>query len=40
MKKLLILGFAVLLVSGCNTVSGIGKDVKAAGQAVQNVGGK
>ncbi|HEV7814245.1 MAG TPA: entericidin A/B family lipoprotein [Janthinobacterium sp.] len=40
MKKLFILGLTALVLSGCNTVSGIGKDVKAAGQAVQNVGGK
>jgi entericidin A len=40
MKKLFLLGLSVLLISGCNTVAGIGKDVKATGQAVQNAAGK
>lgn len=36
----LVISLSLLALAGCNTVSGIGKDVKAAGQAVQNVGGK
>ncbi|WP_066567136.1 entericidin A/B family lipoprotein [Snodgrassella sp. CFCC 13594] len=32
---LLVLASAALL-AGCNTVSGVGKDIKAGGQAVQN----
>jgi entericidin A len=36
----LVISVSLLALGGCNTVSGIGKDVKAAGQAVQNVGGK
>ena len=38
MRKFVILSVipASLSVTGCNTVSGAGKDVKAAGQAVTN----
>jgi predicted small secreted protein len=38
MRKLLILtaAAAALLVSACNTVEGVGKDVSAAGRAVSN----
>lgn len=38
MRKLIILGLlgAALSVSACNTISGAGKDVKAAGTAVTN----
>ena len=37
MRKLLLLPLlaAVMAVSACNTVAGIGKDVEAAGQAVK-----
>lgn len=36
MKKVIALGLvaASLVVSGCNTISGMGRDVRAAGQAV------
>jgi predicted small secreted protein len=36
MRKLIVLAAAAaaLLVAGCNTVAGVGKDVSAAGQAV------
>lgn len=36
MRKLIVLGAALsaLWVSGCNTMSGLGKDVEAAGRAV------
>ena len=36
MKKIIALGLvaAALAVSGCNTISGIGQDVRAAGDAV------
>lgn len=38
MRKLMILAVlaASLTVTACNTVSGAGKDVKAAGEAVSN----
>lgn len=36
MRKLIVLGAALsaLWVSGCNTMSGLGRDLSAAGQAV------
>ena len=34
MKKLLMLVAAVIMMAGCNTIAGIGKDVSAAGSAV------
>jgi predicted small secreted protein len=36
MRKLIVLAAAAaaILVAGCNTVSGVGKDVQAAGKAV------
>ncbi|CDG84238.1 entericidin A/B family lipoprotein [Janthinobacterium agaricidamnosum] len=40
MKKILALSIAALILSGCNTVSGIGKDVQKVGQVVQSAGGK
>lgn len=35
MKKVLTLMALALLISACNTVNGIGKDLEKAGQAVQ-----
>jgi predicted small secreted protein len=41
MKTLtLLLLAAMLLLSGCNTVEGAGKDVKATGQAVEKAADK
>jgi len=34
LKKLLMLVAAVIMMAGCNTIAGIGKDVSAAGSAV------
>jgi predicted small secreted protein len=34
MKTLFGIVMAVLVVAGCNTISGIGKDIEAAGGAV------
>ena len=36
MKKLLALAVALVVLAGCNTVQGIGKDVRKAGSAVEN----
>lgn len=38
MRKILILAVAAtaLMVSACNTVAGVGKDVSSAGRAVTN----
>lgn len=35
-KMLLVVAAALTFLAGCNTVSGVGKDVKAGGQAVSN----
>jgi predicted small secreted protein len=42
MKKafLFFLMLAALALAGCNTVQGVGKDVKQAGQAVENAASK
>ncbi len=34
MKKLFVVIAAVVVAAGCNTISGIGKDIEAAGSAV------
>lgn len=34
MKKLLVIVCAALFLAGCNTISGIGRDIEAAGGAV------
>jgi entericidin A len=39
-KYLCALCAAALLLSGCNTVAGIGKDVKKVGEVVENAGRK
>jgi len=40
MKKLYTLLIATVLLAGCNTVSGIGRDVQKVGQVVTGAGGK
>jgi entericidin A len=42
MKKIIVLCLAVatMLLTGCNTVSGFGKDVQKVGQVVTGAGGK
>ena len=40
MKKLSVLLVASLILMGCNTVEGIGKDVKKAGEVVENAARK
>jgi predicted small secreted protein len=40
MKKLLVLLVSSLILAGCNTVQGIGKDVKKAGEVVENAAKK
>ncbi len=34
-SKICLLSFIVVIVSGCNTVNGIGKDVSKGGQAIE-----
>ena len=40
MKKLFVLLIPALIMLGCNTLQGFGKDVKKAGEAVENAGKK
>ncbi|HJV53298.1 entericidin A/B family lipoprotein [Noviherbaspirillum sp. UKPF54] len=40
MKNLFVLLFSSLILLGCNTVEGIGKDVKRAGEVVENAARK
>jgi predicted small secreted protein len=40
MKNLFALLFSSLILLGCNTVEGIGKDVKRAGEVVENAARK
>ena len=35
MKKLFVLVIATLVLAGCNTVQGAGKDVERGGEAIQ-----
>ena len=40
MKKVFALTLAALVLSGCNTISGFGRDVQKVGQVVTGAGGK
>jgi entericidin A len=40
MKPFFIFAAALLILSGCNTIAGVGKDVQKVGQAVEGVGRK
>jgi entericidin A len=40
MKKLFALALAAFVLTGCNTISGMGKDVQRAGQVIQGAGAK
>ncbi len=40
MKKIFALMIVALVLAGCNTEQGMGKDVKKVGEAVENVGKK
>ena len=40
MKKIFALMIAALVLAGCNTVQGVGKDVKKVGEVVEKVGKK
>jgi len=39
-KKLVMLNFISLLLVGCNTMEGVGKDVKGAGNTLENAAHK
>ena len=40
MKKIIALALIAIAATGCNTISGMGKDVQKAGQVIQGAGGK
>jgi entericidin A len=40
MKKLFALTLIAIAAAGCNTISGVGKDVQRAGQVIQGAGSK
>ena len=40
MKKVFALALAAIVLSGCNTISGIGRDVQKVGQVVTGAGGR
>jgi len=40
MKNVIALAFIVLAVAGCNTISGMGRDVQKVGQVITGAGGK
>lgn len=40
MKKLIVLMLSMFVLAGCNTIQGVGKDVKKAGEVVENAAKK
>ena len=40
MKKVFALAVVALVLAGCNTISGIGRDVQKVGQVVTGAGGR
>ncbi len=36
MKKLLLIAAALLALSACNTMDGLGKDIKKAGESIED----
>jgi predicted small secreted protein len=40
MKNVIALACIVLAVAGCNTISGMGRDVQKVGQVITGAGGK
>ena len=40
MKKMFVLIATVVVLAGCNTLAGFGKDVEAAGSAMERAGNK
>ncbi|MFC5479551.1 lipoprotein [Massilia suwonensis] len=40
MKKVFALSLIAIVLAGCNTISGIGRDVQKVGQVVTGAGGK
>ena len=40
MKKVFVFAIAAIVLAGCNTISGVGRDVQKVGQVVTGAGGK
>ena len=40
MKKLSMLALALFILAGCNTINGMGKDIKSAGEKIEDVSKK
>ena len=40
MKKVFALSLIAIVLTGCNTISGVGRDVQKVGQVVTGAGGK
>ena len=40
MKNLLMIAAAVLALAACNTIDGIGKDIKKAGESIEDAASK
>jgi len=40
MKKVFALALVAVVLAGCNTISGIGRDVQKVGQVVTGAGGR
>ena len=40
MKKFLMLAAALFVLAGCNTIDGIGRDIKKAGESIEDAARK
>ena len=40
MKKLLLIAAALFVLAGCNTIDGVGKDIKKAGESIEDAAKK
>ena len=40
MKRISTLALALLVLAGCNTINGMGKDIKAAGSTIEDASKK
>ena len=40
MKKFLMLAAALFVLAGCNTIDGLGKDIKKAGETIEDAATK
>ena len=40
MKQMAMMWVVLCLLAGCNTINGMGKDIKAGGQAIEDVSKK